>query len=107
MANDLINPLKKETGSELNRPGAGEATAPRGACTLFQRAVIPRPDAQLQAWQNRFVTYVNGHPADLALAAGMMGAEIWGWVARASRPRTCDPPPAPPSPGWPPRKTQS
>ena len=31
------SPLKKGTGSEPNRPGAGETTAPRGACTLFQR----------------------------------------------------------------------
>jgi hypothetical protein len=26
-----------------------------------------------------------------------MGAEIWGWVAWASRPRSCDPPPTDPS----------
>jgi len=26
-----------------------------------------------------------------------MGAEIWGWVAWASRPRSCDPPPTGPS----------
>ena|GEM_PF-6290308 len=31
---------------------------------------IPRPDARFHAWQNNFVTYVNGHLADLALAAG-------------------------------------
>ena len=31
------SPLKKGTGSEPNRPGADETTAPRGACTLFQR----------------------------------------------------------------------
>ena len=30
---------------------------------------IPRPDARLHPWENNFVTYVNGHPADLALAA--------------------------------------
>ncbi len=28
---------------------------------------------------------------------GVMGAEIWGWVAWASRPRSCDPPPTGPS----------
>ena len=27
-------------------------------------------DAQFHAWQNNFVTYVNGHPADSVLAAG-------------------------------------
>ena len=31
---------------------------------------IPRPAAQFDAWQSNFVTYVNGHPADLGLAAG-------------------------------------
>ena len=31
---------------------------------------IPRPDARFHAWQNSFVTYINGHPADLGLAAG-------------------------------------
>ncbi len=31
---------------------------------------IPCPDAQFHAWQNNFVTYVNGHPADLGLATG-------------------------------------
>ncbi len=66
MTNDVISPLKKGTGSEPNRPGAGETTAPRRACALFQRAVIPRPDA----WRNNFVTSVNGHLADLGLAAG-------------------------------------
>ena len=28
---------------------------------------IPRLDARFHAWQNNFVTYVNGHPADLGL----------------------------------------
>ena len=37
---------------------------------------IPHSDAQL-AWQNNVVTYVNGRPADLGLAAGVRGAEIW------------------------------
>ena len=69
MANDHISPLKKGTGSEPNRPGPGETTPPRGACTLFQRAVIPRPDARSHARRNNFVTYVNGPPADLGLAA--------------------------------------
>ena len=32
---------------------------------------IPRPDAQLHAWQSSFVTYVNGHLADLGHAAGV------------------------------------
>jgi hypothetical protein len=68
---------------------------------------IPRPDIQFHIWQNNFVTYVNGRPADLGLAAGVMGAELWGRVAWASRPRSCDPPPTPPPPGWPPQKTQS
>ena len=58
---------------------------------------VPRPDAQFHAWRNNFVTDVNGHLADLALAAGVMGAEIWGRVAWASRPRSCDPPPTGPS----------
>ena len=31
---------------------------------------IPRPVAQFHTWQNNFVTYVNGHLADLRLAAG-------------------------------------
>jgi len=31
---------------------------------------IPRPDAQFHAWRNSFVTYINGHLADLGLAAG-------------------------------------
>lgn len=30
---------------------------------------IPRPDVRLHAWQNNFVTYANGHPADLGLGA--------------------------------------
>jgi len=60
---------------------------------------IPRPDAQFHAWRNNFVTYVNGHLADLGLAVGVMGAKICGWVAWASRPRSCDPPPTPPPPG--------
>ena len=34
---------------------------------------IPRPHARFHAWQNNFVTYVNGHLADLGLAAGAMG----------------------------------
>ena len=34
---------------------------------------IPRPDARFHAWRNNFVTYVNGHPTDLGLAAGVMG----------------------------------
>jgi hypothetical protein len=54
---------------------------------------IPCPDGPFHAWRNNFVTYVNGHLADLALAAGVMGAEIWGGVAWASRPRSCDPTP--------------
>ena len=29
--------------------------------------------------------------------SGVMGAEIWGWVAWAPRPRTCAPPPTGPS----------
>ena len=31
---------------------------------------IARPDAQFHAWQNNFVTCVNGHLADFGLAAG-------------------------------------
>ena len=31
---------------------------------------IPRPAARLHAWQDNFVTYVNGHLADLGLATG-------------------------------------
>ena len=31
---------------------------------------IPRPDAPFYAWQNNFVTYVNGHLAGLVLAPG-------------------------------------
>jgi len=58
---------------------------------------IPRPDARFHAWQSSFVTYVNGHLAGLGLAADVMGAEIWGRVAWASRPRTCDPPPTGPA----------
>jgi len=58
---------------------------------------IPRPAAGFHAGQNNFVTYVNGHLADLGLAAGAMGAEIRDSVAWASRPRTCDPPPTEPS----------
>ncbi len=57
---------------------------------------IPRLDARFQAWQNNFAVCVNGHLADLGLAAVAMGAENWGTAARASRPRTCDPPPTPP-----------
>lgn len=30
----------------------------------------PHPAAQFHARQNNFVTYVDGHPADLGLAAG-------------------------------------
>lgn len=30
---------------------------------------IPRPDVRFHAWQNNFVTYANGHPADLGLGA--------------------------------------
>ena len=59
---------------------------------------IPRLDARFHAWQNNFVTYVNGPLADLELAAGVMGAEIRGSVAWASRPRSYDPPPTPPLP---------
>ncbi|MGB2987601.1 MAG: hypothetical protein WBE26_17180 [Phycisphaerae bacterium] len=31
---------------------------------------IPRRDARFHAWRNNFVMYVNGHLADLGLAAG-------------------------------------
>ncbi len=31
---------------------------------------IPGPNAQFHAWQNNFVTYVNGHLADWGLAVG-------------------------------------
>ena len=68
---------------------------------------IPHPHAQLHARRNNFATYVNGHLADLGLAAGAMGAEIWARVAWASRPRSYDPPPTPPPPAWPPQKPQS
>ena len=54
---------------------------------------IPRPDARFHAWQNNLVTYVNGHLADLGLAAGAMATEIRGRVACAPRPRSCAPPP--------------
>ena len=54
---------------------------------------IPRPAAQFHSRQNNFVTYVNGHLADLGLEAGVMVGEISGWVG--------DPPPTPPPPGWP------
>jgi len=30
----------------------------------------PRPAARFHAWQNNFVTYVNGNLADLGLTAG-------------------------------------
>ncbi len=70
MANDHISPLKKGTGSEPNRPGAGETTPSRGACTLFQQAVIPRAGARFHARPTNFVTYVNAHPAELGPAAG-------------------------------------
>ena len=53
-------------------------------------------DAQFHAWQNNFATYVNGGLADMGLAAGVMGAEIWVKVG--------DPPPTPPPPCWRPRK---
>ncbi len=33
-------------------------------------------------------------PTRGAKLAGVMGTEIWGWVAWASRPRSCDPPPS-------------
>ena len=56
---------------------------------------VPRPDARFRAWQSDFVTHVNGHLADSGLAAGMMEPEIWGRVAWASRPRSCDPSPTP------------
>jgi hypothetical protein len=68
---------------------------------------IPRQDARFHARRNNFVTYVNGHLADWGLAGGVMGAEIRDRVAWVSRPRSCDPPPTPPDPGWPPQKTQS
>ncbi len=68
---------------------------------------IPRPDARFRAWQSDFVTHVNGHLADSGPAAGMMEPEIWGRVAWASRPRSCDPLPTPPSPRWSPQKTKS
>ncbi len=32
---------------------------------------IPRPDARFHAWRNNFVTYVNGHLAELACATMM------------------------------------
>jgi hypothetical protein len=48
---------------------------------------IPRRDGQFHAWQHNFGTYVNGHPADWGLAAGVMGAEIWVRVPWVSRPR--------------------
>ncbi len=54
---------------------------------------IPRPATQFPARRNNFAAYVNGHLADLGLAAGVMEAEIRGRVAWASRPRSCDPPP--------------
>jgi hypothetical protein len=31
---------------------------------------IPRPDARFDAWQNNFVTYVDGHLGDAELAGG-------------------------------------
>ena len=77
MANDHISPLKKGTRSEPNPPSPGETTALRGACALSQRAAIPRPDARSHARQNNFVTNVNGHLADVGLAAGAVGADIW------------------------------
>ena len=52
---------------------------------------IPRPDARFHAWQNNFVTYVNGHLADLGFAAGALGAAIWGRVLWAPRPRRLRP----------------
>ena len=33
---------------------------------------IPRPDARFNAWRNNFVTYINGHVADLAPAIGQV-----------------------------------
>jgi len=66
---------------------------------------IPRLGARFHAWQSSFVTYVNGHPADWGLAAGVMGPEIRGMLAWASRPRSYNRPPTPPAPGWPPQKT--
>lgn len=41
---------------------------------------IPCPDARFRAWQNNFVTYVNGHVADLRSVAGV------GW---GRDPRPC------------------
>ena len=60
---------------------------------------IPHPDAQFHACRNNFVTYVNGHLPDWALAANAVGAEI--------RVRAGAPPPSPPPPRWPPQKTES
>ena len=62
-------------------------------------AYIPRPDARFHARRNNFVTYVNGHPADLGPAPSAMGAEI--------RVEVGEPPPTSPSPRWSPQKTQS
>ncbi len=54
MANDVISPLKKGTGSEPNRPGAGETTAPPGACTLFPTNGVPAAEIQGRvAWASR------------------------------------------------------
>lgn len=33
---------------------------------------IPRPDAQVHAWQNNFVTYFNNHLAEL----GLVGSDV-------------------------------
>ncbi len=39
---------------------------------------IPRPDARFHVRQNNFVTYVNGHPANLRPAGGAIGGPTSG-----------------------------
>ncbi len=85
---------------------------------------IPRPVPRFHACRNNFVTHVIGHAVhdrirrrghadaqDCSVGApyptnAVIGAEIRGRVAWASRPRDCEPAPTPPPPGWPPQNTQ-
>ncbi|MEE9213040.1 MAG: hypothetical protein V3U29_10340 [Phycisphaeraceae bacterium] len=42
----------------------------------------PRPDARFHAWQNNFVTYVNGHLPDWGLAASEAGGNTAHYTLR-------------------------
>ncbi|MBU0637840.1 MAG: hypothetical protein KKB50_03170 [Planctomycetes bacterium] len=62
---------------------------------------VPRPDAQFNARQNNVVTCVNGHMADLGLAAGVMrlktirAAPVRKRLARYAKNIDLSPPPLP------------